>query len=421
MKLELSRVVQGCRLGVLSGLGRQADRSLQIPGCLLYTRCGSVPHLTHETLSTVDSMPTVTQLTLPTLAEHQEVLEEFKEGARKFTGLHDTVLYCSLHDPAAPSPAGYTTNKTVSVWGSGGRMELTPSRFIALQAAVQPDWYQSMADGETLQADTSRKRVKKAVDRSLAFLDQCLQLHHQTQELSHAEVFGVVEGGDILEERLRSARETAKRPVSGFVLDGFQVDAMSPEVRLNLLSAVTAELPEDKPRLLQGVGRPDEVLECVQAGVDLFESFFPYQVTERGCALCFSYTYQPDPETEVLERNGATEEAGVQKTGEKEGDKADDTWAEGPMTQFEMDLKDARYREDFSPVVPGCSCYCCRNHTRAYLHHLLLTHELLSGVLLMLHNMHHYFCFFQALQGALRHGQLHSLRRRVLQRRDGTS
>lgn len=69
----------------------------------------------------------------------------------------------------------------MSVWGSGGRIELTAARFMAIQAAIQPDCYQSMADGETWQASTSRKRVRKAVDRSLAHLDECLVLHQKTQ------------------------------------------------------------------------------------------------------------------------------------------------------------------------------------------------------------------------------------------------
>ncbi|MEQ2305272.1 Queuine tRNA-ribosyltransferase accessory subunit 2, partial [Ameca splendens] len=162
--------------------------------------------------------------------------------------LHDTVLYCSLHDPAAPCPTGHTTNKTVSVWGSGGRIELKVDKFMALQKTVQPDWYQSMADGETWQTSTSRKRVRKSVDRTLAHLDECLTVHQKSQELDGVGVFGVVEGGDILEERVRSARETAKRPVAGFCLDGFQTGAMDQALRSQLITAVTKELPEDKPR-----------------------------------------------------------------------------------------------------------------------------------------------------------------------------
>uniref|UniRef100_A0A8D3ASW3 Queuine tRNA-ribosyltransferase accessory subunit 2 n=1 Tax=Scophthalmus maximus TaxID=52904 RepID=A0A8D3ASW3_SCOMX len=399
MKLELARVVRGTgRLGVLRGLGRTAQHSLEVPGCLLYTHLGAVPHLTQDTLHTLSSLPSVTQVTL---AEHQEVLEEFKDGFRKFAGLHDTLLYCSLHDSAAPCPTGYTTNKTVSVWGSGGRIELTVAKFMALQKAVQPDWYQSMADGETWQNNTSRKRVRKSVDRTLAHLDECL-LAHQNSQVKNTRV-GVVEGGDIPEERVRSARETAKRPVAGFCLDGLQTGSMDQALRTQLIAAVTKELPEEKPRsVLLGVGRPDEVLACVEVGVDLFESFFPFQVTERGCALCFSFNISLDPEDTAGE---------TQHNGDVSLD--DQT----RMTSFEMNLKDKRYHDDFRPLVEGCGCYCCKNHQRAYLHHLLVTNELLAGVLLTIHNTAHYQGFFSALREAVAGDKLDILRRRVLRER----
>ncbi|KAM3593867.1 uncharacterized protein V6R79_024092 [Siganus canaliculatus] len=408
MKLELSRVVKGSsRLGVLKGLGRTGHHSLEIPGCLMYTHFGTVPHLTQDTLNTLSKLPSVTQITLSNIAEHQEVLEDFKDGFRKFAGLCDSVLYCSLHDPASPCPTGYTTNKTVSVWGSGGRIELTAAKFMALQRTVQPDWYQSMADGETWQNNTSRKRVRKSVDRTLAHLDECLLLHQKSPELEGVEVFGVVEGGDILDERVRSARETSKRPVAGFCLDGLQSGYMDQALRTQLITAVTKELPEEKPRLLQGVGRPDEVLACVEAGVDLFESFFPFLVTERGCALSFSYDISPDPERAVAEQDEGGETAGEQN----EEPKVDD---QTQMTSFEINLRDKRYQHDFGPLVEGCGCYCCKNHQRAYLHHLLVTNELLAGVLLMVHNTTHYLGFFGALRQALACDKLDLLKRRVL-------
>ncbi|XP_016135828.1 queuine tRNA-ribosyltransferase subunit qtrtd1-like isoform X1 [Sinocyclocheilus grahami] len=413
MKLELSRVVQGCRLGLLTGLGKSGQHSLEVPGCLLYTRCATVPHLTQDTLHTLRDLPSVTQVSVDSLAEHHEVLKEFKEGVRKFSGLHDTVLFCSLHDSANSSPAGHVTNKTVSVWGSGGRIELTVARFIAIQAAIQPDCYQSMADGETWQAGTSRKRVRKAVDRTLAHLDECLALHQKTQELKKAEIFGVVEGGDILEERLRSARETAKRPVGGFVLDGFHSAAMDQDVRVQLIKATSAELPQEKPRLVLGVGRPDEVISCVEAGVDLFESFFPFQVTERGCALSFNYTIDPDPETA-----GTSTPTVLEFNGERPAVKKLNSNGDENMTPYEMNLKDKWYQDDFRPLVEGCSCYCCKKHMRAYVHHLLVTNELLGGVLLMLHNMAHYLGFFKALREAITSDRLQDFKNRVLHCRE---
>lgn len=79
---------------------------------------------------------------------------------------------------------------------------------------------------------------------------------------------------------------------------------------------------------------------------------------------------------------------------------------------FELLLR--RHRDDFRPLVEGCGCYCCVNHQRAYLHHLLVTNELLAGVLLMIHNTAHYHAFFRALREALANDKLDVLKRRVL-------
>ncbi|XP_042708678.2 queuine tRNA-ribosyltransferase accessory subunit 2 isoform X4 [Chrysemys picta bellii] len=318
----------------------------------------------------------------------------------------ESVLYCSLHDPGTPCPPGYNNNKTVSIWGYGGRMEMTASKFMSMQRALQPDWLQCLSDGDTISGETTRKRAKKSVDRSLSFLDECLQLQKKSPELQGSVMVGVIEGGDVLEERLRSAKETAKRPVGGFLLDGFQGQAMAKETKLKLMASVTAELPEDKPRLIHGIGKPDEVLECIERGVDVFESFFPYQVTERGCALSFSYNYNPDPEAAVIKQNGI-QDAGKNGT---EKDINETSKADPEITLFEIFLKEKRYRDDFGPLVHGCTCYCCQNHSRAYVHHLLVTNELLAGVLLMMHNFQHYFSFFHSIRDALRDDRLDQLK-----------
>ncbi|PNI53980.1 QTRT2 isoform 3 [Pan troglodytes] len=407
MKLSLTKVVNGCRLGKIKNLGKTGDHTMDIPGCLLYTKTGSAPHLTHHTLHNIHRVPAMAQLTLSSLAEHHEVLTEYKEGVGKFIGMPESLLYCSLHDPVSPCPAGYVTNKSVSVWSVAGRVEMTVSKFMAIQKALQPDWFQCLSDGEvSCKEATSIKRVRKSVDRSLLFLDNCLRLQEESEVLQKSVIIGVIEGGDVMEERLRSARETAKRPVGGFLLDGFQGNPTTLETRLRLLSSVTAELPEDKPRLISGVSRPDEVLECIERGVDLFESFFPYQVTERGCALTFSFDYQPNPEETLLQQNGTQEEIKCMDQIKK----IETTGCNQEITSFEINLKEKKYQEDFNPLVRGCSCYCCKNHTRAYIHHLLVTNELLAGVLLMMHNFEHYFGFFHYIREALKSDKLAQLK-----------
>ncbi|XP_010359309.1 queuine tRNA-ribosyltransferase accessory subunit 2 isoform X1 [Rhinopithecus roxellana] len=407
MKLSLTKVVNGCRLGKIKNLGKTRDHTMDIPGCLLYTKTGCAPHLTHHTLRNIHGVPAMAQLTLSSLAEQHEVLTEYKEGVGKFIGMPESLLYCSLHDPVSPCPAGYVTNKSVSVWSVAGRVEMTVSKFMAIQQALQPDWFQCLSDGEvSCKEAASIKRVRKSVDRSLLFLDNCLRLQEESEVLQKSVIIGVIEGGDVMEERLRSARETAKRPVGGFLLDGFQGNPTTLETRLCLLSSVTAELPEDKPRLISGIGRPDEVLKCIERGVDLFESFFPYQVTERGGALTFSFDYQLNPEEMLLQQNGTQEEIKCVDQIKK----MEITGCNQEITSFEINLKEKMYQEDFNPLVRGCSCYCCKNHTRAYLHHLLVTNELLAGVLLMMHNFEHYFGFFHSIREALKHDKLAQLK-----------
>ncbi|XP_011822201.1 PREDICTED: queuine tRNA-ribosyltransferase subunit QTRTD1 isoform X1 [Mandrillus leucophaeus] len=407
MKLSLTKVVNGCRLGKIKNLGKTRDHTMDIPGCLLYTKTGSAPHLTHHTLRNIHGVPAMAQLTLSSLAEQHEVLTEYKEGVGKFIGMPESLLYCSLHDPVSPCPAGYVTNKSVSVWSVAGRMEMTVSKFMAIQQALQPDWFQCLSDGEvSCKEAASIKRVRKSVDRSLLFLDNCLRLQEESEVLQKSVIIGVIEGGDVMEERLRSARETAKRPVGGFLLDGFQGNPTTLETRLCLLSSVTAELPEDKPRLISGIGRPDEVLKCIERGVDLFESFFPYQVTERGGALTFSFDYQLNPEEILLQQNGTQEEIKCVDQIKK----MEITGCNQEITSFEINLKEKMYQEDFNPLVRGCSCYCCKNHTRAYIHHLLVTNELLAGVLLMMHNFEHYFGFFHSIREALKNDKLAQLK-----------
>ncbi|XP_063812861.1 queuine tRNA-ribosyltransferase accessory subunit 2 isoform X2 [Pseudophryne corroboree] len=408
MKLTISKVTSRARLGVITSLGQNGEKTLEVPGCLLYTKTASPPHLTHDTLQTIEGVPPVTHVTLSTLAEHQEVLEEYKHGVGKFAGLSDAILYCSVSDPVTPNPPGYNTNKTVSMWCSGGRVEVTPQKFMSLQRALKVDWFQCLSDGEVMPEGFSRKRAKKSVDRSLGYLDECLQLLAESEELKQKVVIGAIEGGDLLEERLRSARETAKRPVGGFLLDGFQKNTMSQETKLKLISSVTEELPEDKPRLIHGVGRPDEVLDCIECGVDLYDSSFPYEVTERGCALSFNHHYQPDPETAVLDKEEIC-------NGDRNGDeeKEDPEIDRSKMTSYEICLWEKRFREDFRPLLPGCTCYCCRNHNRAYVHHLLTSKELLAGILLMIHNFQQYFSFFRSVREALRDGKLEVLKQMV--------
>lgn len=112
----------------------------------------------------------------------------------------------------------------------------------------------------------------------------------------------------------------------------------------------------DRVRILHGVSSPDEVVAAVEAGVDVFDSSFAFDMTETGCALCFPFESAVVPDAAASDRPPAVS----------------------------ICLWDFEHREDFRPLLEGCACYTCTNHSRAYIHHLLNVHEMLASVLLMM-------------------------------------
>ncbi|XP_071947810.1 queuine tRNA-ribosyltransferase accessory subunit 2-like [Antedon mediterranea] len=412
MKLILSLVNSGgSRLGKLTEVGRHAEISMETPCCLLYTRCGLPPHLTHDVKNTLKRLPPVTQLTLPTLAESQDAVDGSPGGIGNFIGDTDTLHYLSLHDPGVQIASGYNDKSSVSIWVSAGRMKLQVEKYMSIQKSFKPDWYNALYDGDT-PPGCSRKRVQKSINRTLTFLDKCLQIHEESDDLKNSKLFGVLVGGDLHEDRLYCTREIAKRPVAGFVLDGFQRSMMQEEARWKLMSQIVKELPEEKPRLVNGIGRPDDIINAVEAGIDIFDSSFPYEVTERGCAFAFVFKKREGLDLESKDDKDDSDDCKQSTFESFMGSVPFDSKSTEACekTEFEINLREQRYFDDFKPLIELCECYACQNHTRAYINHLLRTKELLGPLLLMLHNFHHYFEFFHELRESIRNGSLDTLK-----------
>jgi queuine tRNA-ribosyltransferase subunit QTRTD1 len=132
------------------------------------------------------------------------------------------------------------------------------------------------------------------------------------------------------------------------------------------------------------VATPSLVIAAVEAGVDLFDSSFAVVAAERGGAFVFRV----------------------------ENDSSEDLTP--PSDIVEMNLNQKEFAEDFGPILRNCTCYTCQTHTRAYLHHLLNTCELLAPVLLMVHNQYHYLKFFSCLRKALQANRWQEFRSRIL-------
>lgn len=404
---------EGSRCGLIKELGCHANLAIETPTCLMYTRAGAVPHLTWDLVENIKCRPQCVQLTCATLVDQQDSLSKFGKGIAQFASIpEDGIIYASVQDPAHPARTGYNDKKGVSVFTCAGRTKIDLGLFITLQEAIQPHWFEALCDGDTPQG-CSVKRTRKAVDRTLSLLDACIEAQQKSEKLRQSDILGVIEGGQILDERQRSAKETALRPVSGFVLDALADQQMDSSTRFELIEAVLKELPDSKPRLLPGVGKPTDVLQAVEAGIDIFDSSYPYQVTQRGWALVFPCEVPP-VHSQVIVDEGSTGLSQLQQVkdasdGQGENDQID--------PRFELDLSENRFAEDLSPVLNGCDCYCCTHHTKAYINHLLNVNELLARVLLMDHNCHHYFEFFHSIRTSIKDGTFQKLKEATVNNR----
>lgn len=262
---------------------------------------------------------------------------------------------------------------------------MKPSEYVELVSALRPDAWASLAD--EVPAWVSEKRNKISVDRTVRWLDDCLAL----DKTGGATILGSVVGGSTIEERKRCATEVARRDVLGFWIGGFGFGE-SMEERSALLNAVTDILPKEKVRHVSGLGLPEEVLQGVAAGIDLFDSTYIYHLTLGGFALIFPL--------DIIERDIVDSEPYV---------------IGSDFTK--INLRATIYRKDTSPIVDNCSCFTCQNHTRAYINHLLNVHEMLAQILLEIHNSHHYLGFFCSIREAIKCGKFDTFRQRFIEGR----
>jgi queuine tRNA-ribosyltransferase len=165
-------------------------------------------------------------------------------------------------------------------------------------------------------------------------------------------LFGIVQGGAFEDLRCRAVDEVVALGFEGYAIGGMAVGEPKP-LMYDLTGLVAGRLPADRPRYLMGVGKPEDLLECVGRGVDMFDCVLPTRNARNGQAFT----------------------------------------ADGPLT-----IKQARYTRDPRPLEDGCGCYACRGFSRAYLRHLFVCDELLVYRLLSLHNVH----FFQRLLAGMR-------------------
>jgi len=231
---------------------------------------------------------------------------------------------------------------------------LSPEESMRIQRVLNADIVMIFDECTPYPADL--KAAEDSMQLSLRWAARSKQAHGDNPNA----LFGIVQGGMHPELRLQSLQGLMQIGFDGYAIGGLSVGEPKEEMR-KILNYTAPLLPQDKPRYLMGVGTPEDIVEAVEAGMDMFDCVMPTRNARNG---------------HLFTRHG------------------------------DVRIRNSRYRHDTQPLDADCSCYTCRNFTRAYLHHLDKSQEILGATLNTLHNLHYYQDLMRGLREAIAGGRL---------------
>lgn len=219
---------------------------------------------------------------------------------------------------------------------NGDRLLLTPEKSIEIQNKLDSDI--AMSFDECPPASASYDYMKASVERTLRWAERGKKVHSNPRQA----LFGIIQGGAYQDLREYSAKETVKLDFDGYSIGGVANDHESKEDMYKAIDYAIPFIPEDKCRYLMGVGEPEDLIEGVIRGIDIFDCVLPTRLARHGHAF----------------------------------------------TKYgKINLKNAKYKEDFTPIEEHCDCYACKHYTKSYIKHLINTSETFGARLLSIHNI----------------------------------
>ncbi|MCC6532910.1 MAG: tRNA guanosine(34) transglycosylase Tgt [Burkholderiales bacterium] len=240
---------------------------------------------------------------------------------------------------------------------NGDRLLLTPEESMRIQRVFNSDIV--MIFDECTPYPIDEAGAAASMRLSLRWALRCARSHEGNPNA----LFGIVQGGMYEHLRDESAAGLQALGFDGYAIGGLSVGEPKADMQ-RILAHTPPRLPQDKPRYLMGVGTPQDIVDAVRCGIDLFDCVLPTRNARNG----WLYTSE-----------------GVVK------------------------LRNARYRDDMGPLDPACGCHTCANFTRAYLHHLQRVNEMLGAMLNTLHNLHYYQNLMARIRAAIALGRLRDL------------
>jgi queuine tRNA-ribosyltransferase len=327
----------------------------------------------HGAIATPVFMPVGTQATVKTLSSHEVAdlgasiilgntyhlfLRPGSDVIAELGGLHRFMNWprALLTDSGGFQVFSLGATNTIDDEGvtfrshlDGSLHRFTPERAIEIQEQIGADII--MAFDECAPYPTTRDYARRAMDRTHRWLERCIAAKNRPDQA----LFGIIQGSVFPDLRRESARCITSQPVAGYAIGGLSVGESKPEM-YETLAITTAELPPERPRYLMGVGSPEDLLHGVSRGVDMFDCVQPTRLGRHGAA------WTPDGRINLL---------------------------------------NARWSRDSRPIQDDCDCYACRNHSRAYIRHLLRADEMLGARLATIHNVRFLLRLMEAARAAI--------------------
>ena len=238
----------------------------------------------------------------------------------------------------------------------GSKHLFTPKKVLDIQYNLGSDIMMILDDLVALPA--TKERIKTSIDRTTKWAKESIDYHRENQQKQigvNQNIFAIIQGGIDKEFRKISANELCELDFDGFAIGGLSVGELNNEM-YDTVEFTTQFMPEDKPRYLMGVGTPEDLIENIARGVDMFDCVMPTRNARNGTLF----------------------------------------------TSFgKINIKGAKYKTDNAPIDENCDCFTCKTYSRAYINHLFRAGEITYYRLATIHNLHYYLTFMREVREAI--------------------
>ena len=242
---------------------------------------------------------------------------------------------------------------------NGEKLFISPEKAMEIENALGADII--MAFDVCSEYGVTYKKAEENMELTLRWLERC----YNAQKNPNQMLFPIVQGAFFKDLRLKSLEETKKFAKCGIAIGGLSVGEPK-NVMYEMLDCMQPHYPENMPRYLMGVGSPDCFLEGVARGIDMFDCVLQTRIARNGTAM---------------------------------------------TSHGKVVLKNAKYKEDFTPLDNECDCYCCTHHTKAYLHHLVKCNEILGARLLSIHNLRFSLHMMEQIRDAIKNDRFNEYKK----------